>query len=233
MYLHPDLAAGAAAGGVHRLRLKAGAAQVLEDVPGAHRGALIDRAHHVAEFMPQAQPPDDAASQRVAQRCAVALPVVEQHQPLSTGWCGSGHFVQQFETASALLLSVELLAIPEVVCQPRDNSSGGRLAAFEYPGARYQRVRVRPPQVRIEDAFRHQRKRAGRGAHHQCQPSRVHYAQAEHGCIGVYATLGHSSAGAQSQLGCGCCGQLSGMFAHRQYCVRPLVTQFRKAQHIQ
>ena len=151
-----------------RSTLQAVGRGVLEDVPRAAGGRLVDGAEDVAGAVGQRQADDRAAGLRVLVGRAVPLPVVADDQSLGARRHGRGLFVEHLEDVDASPLGLVLLGAGEVAAVPVEDRAGGGLAGLERVEPLDGRVGITAGRPRAEDA----RRATGRGGRCSSRRSR-------------------------------------------------------------
>src|SRR5947209_20617288 len=100
-------------------------------MPCAQGGRFINAAEEMTGTVRQRQAPEHAAGQRVFERAAVALPVIEADKAVATGGNGGGLGIEDFVDVLGTAFGLGGFVAGEMLAIPVHDGAGRRLAAFE------------------------------------------------------------------------------------------------------
>ena len=179
----------------------------------------------MALLVPQGEPPHDAPCLGVRVGRAVALPVVQHHQPLGTWGNLRGHLdeylVGVYPTASGFLARV----LGEVVLEPLDEGARRGLSPLDGVLARHEGVCVGTEDPGPVLGFCGLANDDVRGARDMRHLAWFQYVEAYQGDEGVAAALSDGYIGWEAELFCGFFPEAAHDLAHLEHLLGKLVEQ--------
>src|SRR6266480_3294891 len=187
MGLHPQLALDWAAARDNLFWDEAVFAQRPKDVLSTIADPLYNRAVDMLLLVPEGKAPDHPACLRVGIGSAVALPVIQHHQPLRTQRHALRMSIEQVIDRDALLAGQLNFNTTEAIPKPIDNGAGGSLSTFYRVLTGQHGVGEGAKEPGTVDGFCGLRENDVRGAGYEGNLARLQRIQTYHSYVGVHS----------------------------------------------